>query len=139
MVGLTGTPSTNGLMDLWAEYRLLDMGHRLGRFIGQYRSAFFVPDKRNGQVVFSYKPKPGADDVIYRLISDITISMKNTDYLKLPELVMNEVRVKMSPIEENHYRTMKDEMVLSLRARRLMLPTRRPYLGSSSDGKRCCL
>lgn len=119
MVGLTGTPSTNGLMDLWAEYRLLDMGHRLGRFIGQYRSAFFVPDKRNGQVVFSYKPKPGADDVIYRLISDITISMKNTDYLKLPELVMNEVRVKMSPIEEKHYRTMKDEMVLSLKGKEI--------------------
>jgi len=119
MVGLTGTPSTNGLMDLWAEYRLLDMGHRLGRFIGQYRSAFFVPDKRNGQVVFSYKPKPGADEAIYRLISDITISMKNTDYLKLPELVMNEVRVKMSPIEEKHYRTMKDEMVLSLKGREI--------------------
>lgn len=119
MVGLTGTPSTNGLMDLWAEYRLLDMGQRLGRFIGQYRSAFFVPDKRNGQVVFSYKPKPGADETIYRLISDITISMKNTDYLKLPELVMNEVHVKMSPIEEKHYRTMKDEMVLSLKGKEI--------------------
>lgn len=119
IIGLTGTPSTNGLMDLWAEYRLLDMGQRLGRFIGQYRSAFFVPDKRNGQVVFSYKPKPGADEAIYRLISDITISMKNTDYLKLPELVMNEVRVKMSPIEEKHYRTMKDEMVLSLKGKEI--------------------
>lgn len=87
IVGLTGTPSSNGLMDLWAEFRLLDMGQRLGRFIGGYREEYFVPDKRNQQMVFSYKPKPGAEESIYRLISDITISMKNTDYLKLPELV----------------------------------------------------
>lgn len=85
IVGLTGTPSSNGLMDLWAEFRLLDMGQRLGRFIGNYRSTFFVPDKRNAQMVFSYKPKPGAEEAIYRLISDITISMKGRDHLKLPE------------------------------------------------------
>jgi SNF2 family DNA or RNA helicase len=115
MVGLTGTPSSNGLMDLWAEIGILDMGQRLGRFIGNYRSTFFVPDKRNAQVVFSYKPKPGAEEAIYRLISDITISMKNTDYLKLPELVMNEVPVKMSALEDKHYQTMKKEMVLSLK------------------------
>jgi len=114
IVGLTGTPSSNGLMDLWAEFRLLDMGQRLGRFIGNYRSTYFVPDKRNAQVVFSYKPKPGAEKAIYRLISDITISMKGSDYLKLPELVMNEVPVRMSAPEEQHYQTMKDEMVLSL-------------------------
>ena len=115
VVGLTGTPSSNGLMDLWAEIGILDMGQRLGRFIGNYRSAFFIPDKRNQQVIFSYKPKPGAEEAIYRLISDITISMKNTDYLKLPELVINEVPVKMSPIEDKHYQTMKEEMVLSLK------------------------
>lgn len=115
MVGLTGTPSSNGLMDLWAEFRLLDMGQRLGRFIGNYRNSFFVPDKRNQQVIFSYKPKPGAEEAIYRLISDITISMKGLDYLKLPEQVMNEVLAKMSPSEEKHYQTMKEEMVLSLK------------------------
>ncbi|MDA8227029.1 MAG: DEAD/DEAH box helicase [Desulfitobacterium hafniense] len=114
IVGLTGTPSSNGLMDLWAEFRLLDMGQRLGRFIGNYRNTFFMPDKRNQQVIFSYKPKPGAEEAIYRLISDITISMKGSDYLKLPELVMNEIPVKMSSIEEKHYQTMKEEMVLSL-------------------------
>lgn len=119
IVGLTGTPSSNGLMDLWAEIGILDMGQRLGRFIGNYRSTFFVPDKRNAQVVFSYKPKPGAEEAIYRLISDITISMKNTDYLKLPELVINEVPVKMSAIEEKHYQTMKDEMVLSLKGKEI--------------------
>ena len=96
IVGLTGTPSSNGLMDLWAQYRLLDMGQRLGRFIGRYREDYFVPDKRNQQVIFSYKPKPGAEEAIYRLISDITISMKGADYLKLPELVINEVDVKLN-------------------------------------------
>lgn len=72
IVGLTGTPSSNGLMDLWAEFRLLDMGERLGKFIGQYRTRYFLPDKRNGQVVFSYKPLPGAEEKIYGKISDIT-------------------------------------------------------------------
>jgi SNF2 family DNA or RNA helicase len=119
IVGLTGTPSSNGLMDLWAEFRLLDMGERLGRFIGNYRSTFFVPDKRNAQMVFSYKPKPGAEDAIYRLISDITISMKGRDYLKLPELIMNEVSVQMSETEEQHYQTMKDDMVLSLKGKEI--------------------
>lgn len=119
VVGLTGTPSSNGLMDLWAEFRLLDMGQRLGRFIGNYRSTFFVPDKRNAQVVFSYKPKPGAEEAIYGLISDITISMKGRDYLKLPELIMNEVSVQMSSSEEQHYQTMKDEMVLSLKGKEI--------------------
>ena len=114
IVGLTGTPASNGLLDLWSEFRLLDMGKRLGRFIGHYRDQFFQPDKRNQQMVFSYKPKPGAEQEIYRLISDITISMKGSDYLKLPELVLNEVPVRMSPVEEKHYRTMKEEMVLSL-------------------------
>ena len=86
IVGLTGTPSSNGLMDLWAEFKLLDMGQRLGRFIGQYRTRFFLPDKRNGQVVFSYKPLPGAEEQIYRLISDITISMKSTDTVRFLRL-----------------------------------------------------
>lgn len=119
IVGLTGTPSSNGLMDLWAEFRLLDMGQRLGRFIGNYRSTFFVPDKRNAQIVFSYKPKPGAEDAIYRLISDITISMKGSDYLKLPELVMNIISVLMSAPEEQLYQTMKDEMVLSIKGKEI--------------------
>ena len=83
IVGLTGTPSANGLMDLWAEIGILDMGQRLGRYITHFRNNYFMPDKRNQQMVFSYKPRPGAEEVIYRLISDITISMKNTDYLKL--------------------------------------------------------
>lgn len=114
IVGLTGTPSANGLMDLWAEFRLLDLGQRLGRFIGKYRDNYFVPDKRNQQMVFSYKPKPSAEEAIYRQISDITISMKNTDYLKMPELVMNEISVRLSEDEWRHYQAMKEEMVFSL-------------------------
>ena len=114
IVGLTGTPSANGLMDLWAEFRLLDLGQRLGRFIGNFRETYFTPDKRNQQIVFSYKPKPGAEEAIYRQISDITISMKNTDYLKMPELVLNEIPVRLSEPEWQHYQTLKDEMVLSL-------------------------
>ena len=117
IVGLTGTPSANGLMDLWAEFRLLDLGQRLGRFIGYFRETYFTPDKRNQQIVFSYKPKPGAEEAIYRQISDITISMKNTDYLKMPELVLNEIPVRLSEQERQHYQMLKDEMVLSLNGR----------------------
>lgn len=115
IVGLTGTPSSNGLMDLWAEIGILDMGQRLGRYISHFRNAYFVPDKRNQQIIFTYKPKPGAEEAIYRLISDITISMKNTDYLKLPDLVLNEIPVLLSEDERQHYEIMKSEMVLSLK------------------------
>ena len=114
IVGLTGTPSGNGLMDLWAEIGVLDMGQRLGRFITHYRNSFFTPDKRNQQIVFSYKPLPGAEDEIYRRISDITISMKNTDYLKMPECVINEIPVRLSDKEKKVYDTMKRDLVLSL-------------------------
>jgi len=114
IVGLTGTPAANGLLDLWAQFRLLDLGQRLGRYIGPFRSTYFEPDKRNRQVVYSYQPKPGAEEVIYRRIADITISMKGADYLPLPELVLNEVVVRMSPEEEQRYRTMQDELVLAL-------------------------
>lgn len=114
IVGLTGTPSSNGLMDLWAEFRLLDMGQRLGRFIGQYRTRFFQPDKRNGQVVFSYKPLPGAEQQIYRLISDITISMKSTDHLRMPELVSSRYTVYLSEEEEQRYAALKQDLVLQL-------------------------
>ena len=114
MVGLTGTPSSNGLMDLWAEFRLLDMGERLGRFIGQYRTCYFLPDKRNGQIIYSYKPLPGAEDAIYDRISDITISMKSTDHLKMPELVSSRYEVELSDAEWNRYEELKKDLVLQL-------------------------
>jgi SNF2 family DNA or RNA helicase len=115
MVGLTGTPSSNGLMDLWAEFRILDMGQRLGRYITHYRNNFFVPDKRNQQMVFSYKPRPGAEDAIYRLISDITISMKSADFLKMPECIINEVPVALSEKEWSVYQALKEDMVVDLK------------------------
>lgn len=114
IVGLTGTPSSNGLMDLWAEFRLLDMGERLGRFIGQYRTSYFRPDKQNGQVVFSYKPLPGAEKQIYGKISDITISMKSTDHLQMPELINSRYTVYLSEKEDSHYGDLKKDLVLQL-------------------------
>ena len=119
IVGLTGTPSSNGLMDLWAEFRLLDLGQRLGRYITNYRNTFFTPDKRNGQVIFSYKPLPGAEKSIYGLISDITISMKSCDYLKLPECISNEVPVYMDDKEMEVYEKFQDEMVAWIRDKEL--------------------
>lgn len=115
IVGLTGTPSSNGLMDLWAEFRVLDLGERLGRYITRYRSSFFTPDKRNGEIVYSYRPLPGAEDVIYERISDITISMKSCDYLTLPECVINEVPVYMDEKEQAVYDGFRDEMVAKIR------------------------
>ena len=114
IVGLTGTPSSNGLMDLFAEFKILDMGMRLGRFIGQYRNTYFKPDKMNGPIVYSYKPLPGAEDAIYEKISDITISMKAADHLKMPELVNTKYRVHLSEKEKKKYEDMKAELVLEL-------------------------
>ena len=116
IVGLTGTPSSNGLMDLWSEFRLLDMGERLGKFITRYREAFFMPDKRNSQMVFSYKPRPDAEEEIYRRISDITISMKCTDHLSMPELISSQCEVVLSDDERKQYEKLKSELVLTLSA-----------------------
>ncbi|RAM09514.1 ATP-dependent helicase [Limosilactobacillus fermentum] len=112
IVGLTGTPSSNGLMDLWAEFRVLDMGQRLGRYITHYRTTYFDPNKRNQHMVFTYKPKPGAKQQIYQQISDITISMKSKDYLKLPPLTMNTIKVHLSNQEAAVYDTMRGQLVV---------------------------
>ena len=114
IVGLTGTPASNGLMDLFAEFKLLDMGERLGRFIGQYRNEYFKPDKQNGYVVYSYKPLPDAEERIYDKISDITVSMKAIDHLKMPELVSTEHIVNMSDTEKEKYKELKDELILEV-------------------------
>lgn len=114
IVGLTGTPSSNGLMDLWAQFRLLDLGERLGRYISHYRERYFLPDKRNAQVVFTYKLKPGAEEQIYNAISDITISMKAEDYLDLPPCIHNVVKVALSEREREVYERFRKEMVISL-------------------------
>ena len=115
IIGLTGTPSGNGLMDLFAEFKVLDMGQRLGRFITKYRQDYFTPDKRNGQVVFSYVPLPGAEEQIYEKISDITISMKAADHLRMPELIESSYSVTMSDSERKMYAEMCEQLVLQLK------------------------
>ena len=114
IVGLTGTPSSNGLMDLFAEFKVLDMGKRLGRFISQYRINYFKPDRMNGPVVYTYKPLPWAEQAIYDRISDITISMKATEFLDMPELISNEYRVYLDEDERNKYEEMKEQLILQL-------------------------
>ena len=114
IVGLTGTPSSNGLMDLFAEYRILDMGERLGRFIGQYRLKYFKPDRMNGPIVYSYKLLPGAEEAIYDKISDITISMKAADHLDMPELISTEYPVLLDEKEKQKYEDMKKDLVLQI-------------------------
>lgn len=114
IIGLTGTPSSNGLMDLWAEFKLLDFGERLGRFITHYRTNYFIPDKRNGEIIYSYKPMPYAEDTIYRKISDITISMKSTDHLQMPELLTSQYEVQLSENEEKRYEELKADFILEL-------------------------
>lgn len=114
IVGLTGTPSSNGLMDLWAPFRILDKGERLGRFISHYRQTYFNPDKRNGMIIYSYKLKPGGEEAIYDKISDITVSMKAEDYLEMPELIMNKVPVELSVKEQATYDQLKKDMLVTL-------------------------
>ena len=114
IVGLTGTPSSNGLMDLFAEIKVLDMGKRLGRFIGQYRNLYFQPDKRNGEIIYSYKPLPDAEKKIYDKISDITISMKASEHLEMPKLIETETPVTLSDKEQKLYNKMKKELVLEM-------------------------
>lgn len=115
-IGLTGTPTSNGLMDLWAEIGILDGGERLGRFIGRYREAYFRPGAMNPHtgVVYQYTIRPGAEEQIYRKISDITISMKALDYLKMPEYVSVTHEVEMSQAEKNIYDLMKSDLIIPL-------------------------
>ena len=114
MVGLTGTPASNGLMDLWAEFKLIDMGCRLGRFITHYRQNYFMPGRTNGQVVYNYLPLPGAEQAIYQQISDITISMKSTDHLTMPKLINSTCDVYLDSCEQEDYDSMKKKFVLDL-------------------------
>lgn len=119
IVGLTGTPAPNSLLDLWPEMYLMDMGQRLGRFIGGFRDRFFTPDKRNREIIYSYKPREGAEEAIYGLISDICISMKAVDYLDMPELIMNRVEVSMDSREQKIYDDFQRDMVVSLQGEEL--------------------
>lgn len=113
IVGLTGTPASQGLMDLFAEFKVLDFGQRLGRFIGQFRLNYFRPDKVNGNIVYSYKLLPGAEERIYEKIQDITISMKAVDFLDMPELINTEYPVYLEEKEQKEYEALKKDLILS--------------------------
>lgn len=113
-VGLTGTPASNGLMDIWAQFRLLDGGQRLGRFITRYRDKWFLPDKRNGMQVFTYKPRAGAEEEIYDAIADMTLSMRTTDHLTLPDLTVTTTPVVLGAGERAVYEQLKADLVVDL-------------------------
>ena len=114
MVLLTGTPTSRGLMDLWAQVYLLDSGKRLGRTITAYRDAYFVPDKRSRTTIFSYAPKEGAEEAIYKSISDICISMKAEDYLELPELVYEDIPVQLDTAAQKAYDRLERDTLLPI-------------------------
>ena len=117
MIGLTGTPTSNGLMDLWAEIGILDGGERLGRFIGRYREAYFKAGSMNPQtgVVFQYVPRPGAEEQIYGKIADITISMKAMDYLNMPDCVPARHYVEMDKKERKLYDMLRKDLIIPLK------------------------
>jgi len=115
VIGLTGTPAPNSLLDLWPQMYLLDMGERLGRFIGGYRDRFFKPDKRNKDIIYSYKPRDGAEESIYQLINDICISMKAVDFLDMPDKISNRIEVSMDKKGMELYEEFKREMIITLK------------------------
>lgn len=114
MVGLTGTPSPNGLMDLWAEVYLLDRGERLGKTLGWYREKWFRPAVQNGYVVYKWAALKGAEEEIRKRISDICVSMSAADYLELPDRIDREVPVRLSEPEMAQYRKMEQEQLLQV-------------------------
>ena len=114
VVGLTGTPAPNGLIDLWAQIYLLDRGERLGKFITRYRDEYFRPGRRNGAVIYTYDLRKGADQAIHKKISDICMSMKAKDYLTLPKRITNIIKVNFDEALRKQYETFEKEQVLSL-------------------------
>lgn len=114
IVGLTGTPAPNGLIDLWPQIYLLDQGERLGKTLTGYRERYFEPDKRNQNVIFSWKPKEGAEDAIYKKLSDICVSMRAEDYLDLPERIDNVIPVSLSKEAMEKYKRLERDMLLPL-------------------------
>lgn len=113
-IGLTGTPAPNGLLDLWAQIYLLDEGKRLGKKITHFRERYFEPDQRDRDHVFSYAPKPGAEEVIQDLISDVCVSMKAEDYLELPDCIPVTVPIVLDKKAQAAYDKLEKEMLLEV-------------------------
>lgn len=114
IVGLTGTPDPNGLMDLWAEMFLIDGGERLGKFIGRYRAMYFKSYDLGYTGITKYEPLPDAEELISKKISDITISMKAKDYIDLPDRIDNVVHVHLSDKERRTYEKLEADGILEL-------------------------
>ena len=114
LVGLTGTPAPNGLIDLWPQIYLLDGGERLGKTVTGYREKYFLPDKRNQMIVYTWKLKEGAEDTIYEKLSDICVSMKAKDYLELPERIDNVIPVELPKKVKEQYDRLEKELILSI-------------------------
>jgi SNF2 family DNA or RNA helicase len=114
IVELTGTPSSNGLEDLWAQIYLLDGGARLGKTLGAYRDKYFVPGKRNQTIIYKYTPKDGSFEMIKQAISDICISMKASDYLALPDVIHNTIPVTLDVSAKKSYTQLETELLLQV-------------------------
>ncbi len=114
LVELTGTPSSNGLEDLWAQIYLLDGGARLGNTLGAYRDKYFVPGKRNRTTIFNYSPKDGSFEMIKQAISDICISMKASDYLTLPDILYNDIPVMLDSSAKKAYEQLERDLLLQI-------------------------
>ena len=112
IVGLTGTPSPNGLLDLWPEMYLLDEGKALGKTLTGYRDTYFVPDKRNATTIFSWKPKDGAEELIYEKISKLCISMNAADYLQLPDRLFLRREFELTTEAMELYKTLERDTLL---------------------------
>lgn len=128
LIELTGTPSPHGLMDLWSQVYLLDGGQRLGRTISVYRDIYFIPDKRSRTTIFSYAPKEGAADAIYKQISDICISMKSEDYLELPDRIEHDIPVILDKAAAKAYRDLETNMLLQVDEEEIVTATTRATL-----------
>lgn len=114
VVGLTGTPAPNGLIDLWSQIYLLDQGERLGKTLTEYRNRYFIPGRRNQNIVFEWIPKPGAEEAIYEKISDICVSMKAEDWLQLPGRIDNVIEVELPEKAKSQYKQLEKDLILPL-------------------------
>ena len=115
VVGLTGTPAPNSLIDLWSQIYLLDGGERLGKTMTGFRDRYFLPDKRNQRVIFTYKPKEGAQEAVYQKLSDICVSMKAQDYLNMPERINNIIKVELPQKAKEKYKQLERDLLLPLK------------------------
>ena len=123
IVGLTGTPTPNGLIDLWSQIYLLDRGERLGKTLGGYRERYFTPGRRNGHIVFDWVPKSEASAAIYRLLGDLCISMRAEDYLSLPERIDRFIELSLPDKAQAAYDRLEQEAVLPLKGGEIVAKT----------------